>query len=109
LDFNQPTGLGIRWEGSFTMERSGTVNALRFITKNILAVLMKQSTTIDWLNHYMVLPLAESVNVAAGQQLHVSFQYRAGGSIPSLQNTLRADLVSQSALVETEQHWPAYA
>ncbi len=96
LDFTQPTDTGIRWEGTFTMEQGGAVNAMRFITKNILAVLMTQSTTIDWLNHYLVLPLADSVMVQAGDQLHVSFQYRAGGSIASLQAALRAEMAAAS-------------
>lgn len=90
LDFTQAVHAQIAWQGVFAIEHAGTVNALRFVTKNILAVNMQQSTTIDWLNHYLVLPLAEPVSVQAGEQLHVSFEYKAGGSIPSLQATLRA-------------------
>lgn len=108
LDFNQPTGLGIGWNGAFVMERSGTVSALRFITKNILAVLMNQSATIDWLNHYMVIPLAQPVNVQAGDRLCVSFQYRAGGSIPSLQNAIRVNLARASFVVEQEHLTAVY-
>lgn len=93
LDFSQDTGETIQWEDRFVVAQTGSVNALRFITKNILAVLMKQGTTIDWLNHYMVLPLAAPVEVAAGDALQVSFQYRAGGSIPSLQQAMRVERV----------------
>jgi predicted RNA methylase len=93
LDFTQDTGETIRWEGSFVAAQAGTVNALRFITKNILAVLMKQGTTIDWLNHYMVLPLASPVHVEAGDAFRVGFQYKAGGSIPSLQQAMRVERV----------------
>lgn len=92
LDFNEAVDESIQWEGQFAISRSGTVNALRFITKNILAVMTQQSSTIDWLNHYMVLPLAEPVRVQAGDMLQVGFQYRAGGSIPSLQHALRAEV-----------------
>jgi protein arginine N-methyltransferase 1 len=109
LDFNQPTHLDIRWEGSFTIERSGTVNALRFITKNILAVVMEQSTTIDWLNHYMVVPLEEPVDMKAGDQLQVGFHYRAGGSIPSLQNSIRVQVENELVSSEAEYQWQAYA
>lgn len=93
LDFNEAVDENIRWEGRFAMSRDGNVNALRFITKNILAIQMQQSSTIDWLNHYMVLPLADPIRVRAGDTLDVSFQYRAGGSIPSLQQALRVDVV----------------
>jgi type I protein arginine methyltransferase len=103
LDFSKDTAEMIQWEGCFTMAQSGRVNALRFITKNILTVLMKQGTTIDWLNHYMVLPLGEPVQVDAGDTLHVSFQYRAGGSIPSLQQAMRAECVV------IDERIPAYA
>jgi len=94
LDFSQDTGETIQWEGRFTMAQSGRVNALRFITKNILAVLMKQGSTIDWLNHYMVLPVEEPVAVTAGDTVHVAFQYRAGGSLPSLQQAMRVERVA---------------
>lgn len=90
LDFTVPVAADIMWQGVFKIERDGVVNALRFITKNILAVVMEQSATIDWLNHYLVLPLGEPVAVKAGHKLHVGFFYRAGGSIPSLQASIRA-------------------
>ena len=101
LDFTYPTGTDIRWEGDFRIERAGTVNALRFVTRNILAVVRKPPGTIDWLNHYMALPLAEPIDVRAGDALRVGFAYRAGGSIPSLQATLRAERVEESAAVES--------
>ncbi|MES2298348.1 MAG: methyltransferase domain-containing protein [Pseudomonadota bacterium] len=107
LDFNQPVDMAIAWEGKFLVEKSGRVNALRFVTKNILAVVNAQSTTIDWLNHYMTLPLANPVETGAGDVLRVSFQYRAGGSIPSLQAALKVDVIYEAAA--QPQQWPAFA
>jgi predicted RNA methylase len=95
IDFSQPVDNVFAWEGGILMERSGTLNAMRFITKNVLAIVQEESNTIDWLNHYMTLPLAEPVKVEAGDLVHVAFQYRAGGSIPSLQASLRAQVVNQ--------------
>lgn len=89
VDFNEPNDTLIQWEGQFTIEESGSLSALRFISKNVLAVLMKKSSTIDWLSHYMVLPLPEPVKVTAGDIVHVSFAYHAGGSVESLQNAIR--------------------
>jgi type I protein arginine methyltransferase len=88
LDFSHPTSGEIIWQGNFILTQDGTVNALRFITKNILALLQDQASTIDWLIEYMVLPLATSVSGKAGDVLHVSFNYRAGGSIRSLENSM---------------------
>lgn len=89
IDFSQPNAMRIHWEGSFVIEQTATLNALRFVTKSILAVLMETCSTIDWLHDYMVLPLAEPLAVRAGDVLEVSFQYRAGAAITSLQNALQ--------------------
>ena len=96
IDFDQPTDMTFRFDGKFAIERNGTVNAMRFVTKNILAVVNERSTTIDWLNHYMTLPLENPVQTRAGDVLQVSFQYRAGGSIPSLQAALQACIVNDA-------------
>lgn len=108
IDFTQPNDLAYSWEGQFVIERSGTVNAMRFVTKNILAVVSERSTTIDWLNHYMTLPLATPVQAREGDVLQVSFQYRAGGSIPSLQAALKVDVLYAAAL-QPAQAVPVYA
>jgi protein arginine N-methyltransferase 1 len=101
LDFSQPTDTHIAWQGRFLVEKSGTLNALRFVTKNVLAVVQEQASTIDWLNHYMTLPLANPLAVRAGDVLQVSFQYRCGGSIPSLQAAMQAEIVYDSVAQPT--------
>jgi protein arginine N-methyltransferase 1 len=95
IDFEQNNPPEIRWRGTFRIARPGTLNALRFITKNILAVVKETASTIDWLNHYMTLPLAEPLSVGAQDSVEVSFEYRAGGSIESLQASIRAELRRQ--------------
>jgi protein arginine N-methyltransferase 1 len=93
LDFADKVDNLIAWRGSFTVEQDGSLNALRFVTKNVLSIVQERGTTVDWLNHYMTLPLARPLDVVAGDVVEVSFQYRAGGSIPSLQAAIRATLV----------------
>lgn len=92
LDFNQPVDNHIAWDGQFCVERGGTFNALRFITKNVLAVVEDQSSTIDWFINYMTLPLAAPLNVLHSDVISVGFNYRAGASIPSLQAALRTSV-----------------
>ena len=75
---------------------------MRFITKNILAVLLRERATIDWLNHYLALPLNTPVEARRGDVLRVGFKYRAGGSIPSLQNALRVELNAAGTLLLPE-------
>ncbi|MRW91885.1 methyltransferase domain-containing protein [Duganella sp. FT80W] len=98
IDFNQPNELIYAWQGKFVVDRNGEVNAMRFVTKNILAVVQDRSTTIDWLNPYMTVPLATPVQAREGDVLQVSFQYRAGGSIASLQASLRAEVLYEAVL-----------
>jgi protein arginine N-methyltransferase 1 len=98
VDFNQANDLLIAWEGQFTIETAGRLSALRFVTKNILAIVMANNSTIDWLNHYMALPISTPLDVVAGDIVQVSFQYRAGGSIESLQNAIRVTLKSSAKL-----------
>jgi predicted RNA methylase len=96
LDFMEPVDSLIAWQGSFTVEQDGTLNALRFVTKNVLSIVQERGTTIDWLNHYMTLPLAKPLDVIAGDVVDVAFQYRAGASIPGLQAALRAMLAADA-------------
>jgi predicted RNA methylase len=91
-DFMRTVSEEFNWKGVFTLEQAGQVNALRFITKNILSISTMDNSVIDWHNHYLVLPLAESIHAKAGALLQVSFSYRAGGSLVHLQNSVSAIL-----------------
>jgi predicted RNA methylase len=95
LDFAQPVDSQIAWSGQFLVQKAGHMNALRFITKNVLSIIEERGTTIDWLNHYMMLPLPKPMDVQAGDVVQLSFAYRAGGSIPSLEATIEAAVVGR--------------
>ncbi|RXZ36643.1 methyltransferase domain-containing protein [Oxalobacteraceae bacterium CAVE-383] len=97
LDFTKTNSLDIVWDDTVVIEESGVVNALRFITKNILAMVMDSSSTIDWLNRYMVFPLRTPVKVQAGELLRIRFQYRAGDFISVLKDGLQVEVVGASA------------
>jgi hypothetical protein len=72
------------WEGEITTERAGTLNALRFITKNILAILPQANRSIDWHSQYLVVPLEEAVQVEAGQKIRVRFDCAPGDPLDAL-------------------------
>lgn len=93
LDFTQPTSRDINWSGSLPLTRDGTVNALRFISKNILAIVQESNSSIDWLNDYLVLPLPEPIHAKSGDKLQLSFAYQTGESIRSLEHSIRAELI----------------
>ena len=107
LDFAGPVDSLISWRGSFEVTQAGRLNALRFVTKNLLSIVQEQGTTIDWLNHYMNLPLARPLDVVAGDVVEVAFEYRAGGSIPSLQASMRASLASDAVNDRVQSMLPA--
>lgn len=92
VDYMQPMTGEFNWGGTFSLQQAGQVNALRFITKNILSISTENSSIIEWHNHYLILPLAEPIQAKADALLHVSFNYRAGGSITHLQRSITAIL-----------------
>ena len=92
VDFTKTTSDEYIWKGVFVLEETGQVNALRFITKNILSISTADNTIIEWHNPYMILPLTEPIEANAGALLHVSFSYRAGDSLNYLQNSITATL-----------------
>ena len=104
LDFSQPVDARIEWSGQFLVQKAGHMNALRLITKNVLSLIEESGTTIDWLNHYMMLPLARPLEVQTGDLVEIGFAYRAGGSIPSLEASIRANVVGR---VEQEERTQA--
>jgi hypothetical protein len=66
------------------------------VTKNVLAVVPDENSTIDWLNHYMTLPLGRPLQVQAGDVIGVGFAYRAGGSLPSLEASIEVEVLYDS-------------
>lgn len=100
IDFTESNDRLICWEGRIAIEHSGLLSAFRFITKNILAI-CDDNSTIDWLNHYMALPLASPIEVKAGETIKIKLSYRAGGSIESLQNSMQVCLAEET-VSETE-------
>ncbi len=73
------------WHGTIAATASGTLNALRFITKNILAISTRSQSTIDWHNAYLVLPLAEPQQIEAGDMIAIEFSYPVGAPLEALQ------------------------
>jgi type I protein arginine methyltransferase len=66
------------------MEHEGTVNSLRFVTKNLLAILPDEQRSIDWDMLDLVVPLAQPLQVKFGDVVRIRFSYRAGDSLLAL-------------------------
>jgi len=87
--------------------RSGRVNAVRFVTQNVLGVDAPQQRAITWPNQCLVLPLLESFDIVEGQSIELSFEYQAGGSINDLMQSIRAIMVKESALPAVDRPLPS--
>ena len=66
----------------------GALNALCFITKNILAIVQETQSTIDWHNQYLILPLEQDLLVRPGQKMAISLDYTAGAPLSTLRPVL---------------------
>jgi protein arginine N-methyltransferase 1 len=88
IEYVRDFQLAFDFDGLLAIDHAGSVNALRFITKNVVGIFPSEGRSADWHMHYLALPLARPVRVEAGSQLRLRFRYEAGGSIESLVSTL---------------------
>lgn len=89
LLYEEPLAEQIAWRGPLTITHSGKLNALRFITKNLLAIVPEENRSVDWRMNYLVIPLGTPSDVDAGDTVEVTFAYRAGAPLASLVPELR--------------------
>lgn len=89
------------WDGKILIQTSGELNALRMITKNILAVVLEEQRTIDWFNQYLVIPLDEPIIVYAGEEISVRFDYPVGANFDALTNSLDVRVEREQARCNT--------
>jgi len=82
--YDQPYNHQCEFDGTIPITTDGKLNALRFITKSILAVNPNTQSIVDWHNLYMILPLEEEIKVHPGQNLSIKFQYPTGASLNEL-------------------------
>lgn len=89
LAYHEP--LPTRFDASQRVETqaAGTVNAVRFVTQNVLTINMQQQRAIVWPNQCLVLPLETPIDVQANQACQLTFGYPSGGSIDELSASLQ--------------------
>ena len=85
LKYDQQFGLTCDWSGSLSITADGTLNALRYATKNILALLPgHEPSSVFWHNQYLVQPLEKEISVRQGQNIAVHWEYNAGDPLSAL-------------------------
>jgi protein arginine N-methyltransferase 1 len=78
-------------EGFLPIDCDGTLNALRFITKNVVGIFESEGRSADWHMQYLIMPLPRPLSVKRGERVAIRFQYHTGGSIESLAASLQAE------------------
>lgn len=97
LAYQDPLPAQCVWGGSVIAAQAGVLNGLRFITKNILAVLAEKQRTIDWHSQYLIIPLPHPMKVAQGDSIQIGFSYEAGASLGDLEDSLKIAVQAASA------------
>ncbi len=82
--YDESVPLQLSCDAVFTMQSGGILNALRFATRNLVAVLPGQRRSIDWDMNHLVAPLDRPLPVEAGDRIRVRFRYDAGDSLLAL-------------------------
>ncbi len=95
IEYQEPQSLLQKADFVFESHAAGTLNALRFITKNLVAILATEHRSIDWHCQYLVLPLAEPVQLQPGDRIRLRFHYLAGAEIEQLQRALLVQRLPQ--------------
>lgn len=88
LSYAEPFSQTCRWDGKVVITENGELNALRLITKNILAINLEAGSTIDWHTQYIILPLPTPLSVAAGDHVSIRFNYQGGDPLSTLTDSL---------------------
>jgi predicted RNA methylase len=88
MDYSKSLPDRMFWNDKVTISEAGDLNAIRFVTKNILAIDQEKQTTVDWFSQYLVMPLKKTLKVEPEQKLTVTFDYSPGAEITELQRSL---------------------
>ncbi len=89
LSYADPFSQTCSWDGEITIAESGQLNALRLITKNILAISLESSSTIDWHTQHIVFPLSKPLTVLEGDNIAIRFNYQGGDPLNALTDSLQ--------------------
>ena len=84
IDYSGQLPSELRISGQLPVNKDGFVNALRFITSNVLAVMPETGGTIQWMNQNLILPLPADLLVQSGSLLDLAFAYKPGDEIQAL-------------------------
>jgi len=95
LSYAEPFSQTCHWDGEIIIAEDDQLNALRLITKNILAINMLTHSTVDWHTQYIIVPLSTPIAVSKGDHISIRFSYQGGAPLNALSDSLEVRLVSK--------------
>ncbi len=98
VEYHLPASRLMRADFVFAAQADGRLNALRFISKHLLAIDAAEQRSIDWHSPYLVLPLPTPISLQAGDRLRLRFAYLAGAPLPFLSESLWVEKLPQANL-----------
>ena len=96
VEYHLPASRLMRADFVFAAQADGRLNALRFISKHLLAIDAAEQRSIDWHSPYLVLPLPTPISLQAGDRLRLRFAYLAGAPLPFLSESLWVEKLPQA-------------
>jgi hypothetical protein len=81
IAYDQVIPIAMRIDQTFEADLHANVNAIRFVTQNVLTVDMDRQKAITWANQCLVLPLESPFRCQPGETLHLTANYEAGQQI----------------------------
>jgi len=82
--YDEPLPSRCEWNGELVAERDGVFNAVRIVTRNLLALQLESRSSIDWQNAHLIVPLATPLTVRMGDRMAIAFGYAPGAPLEAL-------------------------
>lgn len=95
LSYAEPFSQTCHCDSEILIAENGQLNALRLITKNILAINMHIGSTVDWHTQYIIVPLSTPIPVSKGDHISIRFSYQGGAPLNALSDSLEVRLVNK--------------
>jgi len=86
--YDQTYPENFNWNRKIRAERTGTLNAIRLLTQNILNINDSDSTIVTWANQFLILPLVTPIHLTENEMVPVQFAYQSGDDIETFSNSL---------------------
>ena len=83
------------WTDTVSIVQSGELNAVRFLTMNLIGIVPEQGSAMTWRNQFLVTPLPSNSRVQAGEQRTLSLKYDAGAELSALSESLKLSVPHQ--------------